>query len=101
MFGPACGMAEFTVDLEIARIYPRGGKITHHPRGDRRWKEPIRTAQYIKDFRLDLREVLYRVVAQRAAPQDDQRVCVPELRPINRQLADCRLTRHSVRVARS
>src|SRR5262249_29462438 len=97
---PARRVAEFAVDLEIARLYACGGKIPHHLRGDRRREEAIGAAQYIQDLRLDLREVLHRVGSQAAHAQDTQRVRVPGLGLVRRLFAYLGLPRFAVGVAR-
>src|SRR5208282_6079942 len=100
VFLTAWQMTEIAIDFKVARVDPGSRESPHHPGGDRRRKKPIGPEQHIKDSRLNFGKVLDRVVPDGAASQNDQRVCVPLPGPVDRLLANLRLTRVAIREAR-
>src|SRR5271166_2119253 len=89
-------MAEIAINFKVARVDPGGGESPHNPGGDRGRKKPVGPALHIKDSRLNFGKVLDRVVPDGAASQDDQRPG-----PVDRLLANLRLTRVAIREARA
>src|SRR6516164_8924482 len=94
-------MPEIAVDLAIAGMHPCSGQSSHNYWRYRRREQAVSPAQHVQDLRPDFGKLLYRVVANSAAPQDDQRICIPPPCPVDGLLANLGLARFAARVARS
>ena len=89
-------LAEWPSSVSISKyraVMPAAVEIRHDAGGDRWRKQPVGAAQDIENLGLDFGKILDRVVAERAAPQDHERIGVPALGPGGSLRADFRLAR--------